>query len=96
MLSGLVEMRPEVPAVHWPAGRSVRGRSEQRAAAVRGDIESGGFDAPDMAAKGLIQRNLLPEPEPEVVGSQLRRRFAGAEPEPEAKRGLLARMFGRS
>lgn len=95
VLSGLVELRPEVPAVHWPAGRSVRGRSQQRAAAVREDIDSTGFDAPDMAAKGLIQRNLLPEPEPEVIGSQLRRRFALAEPEPASKRGLLARMFGR-
>ena len=88
VVTGMVEMRPEVICVH---------SSGARAAPVERRVE-----APAMAglsAADFIQRRPVEEEEVrEFSGSDLRRRIAASteEEEPvEERKGLLARLFGR-
>ncbi len=87
-IAGMVEMRPEVMAVHMRAGRVAEAVVERRSEAS----EMGG-----MAAADFIQRKPLEEVE-ELTGASLRRRFAASEPEVEEvaeKPGLFGRLLGR-
>jgi len=87
-IAGMVEMRPEVMAVHMTAVRVAEAVVERRSEMP----EMGGMSAVD-----LIQRKPLEEVE-ELTGSSLRRRFANSEPEVEEvaeKPGLFGRLFGR-
>jgi hypothetical protein len=85
-IAGMVEMRPEVVAIHTAAAPAA---AERRAGAT----EMG-----EMSAADFIQRKPLEEVE-ELTGAGLRRRFAGSAAEIEEaaeKPGLLGRLFGRA
>ncbi|MDE2596184.1 MAG: hypothetical protein KGL44_04820 [Sphingomonadales bacterium] len=97
VVSGLVDMRPAVVCAHMPKGRGGKRKpSRKKAVTLAHDApDEPAFDAPDMAAKGLIVRKAEEEERP-LTGTDLRRRLAAAEPAPEEpKRSLLARLFGR-
>jgi hypothetical protein len=94
VVSGLIDMRPEVVSVHWPIERKAPARVPVT------DVEESD-DAPILTRFNLIQRGkLVLDEDASPSGSLLRRRFeaagAGGEPEEEAAPpGLVRRMFGR-
>ena len=88
-IAGMVEMRPEVMAVHMTAVRAAEPVAERR---------SEGAELGMMSGVDLIQRKPFEEEAGELTGASLRRRFANSEPEIEEieeKPGLLGRLFRR-
>lgn len=87
VVAGMVDMRPELVAVHAAGGQ---------AAFVPRPVQAE-TDVADMSAAAFIKR--LPQEEvEELTGASLRRRFATSptgEGQVGAKRGLLGRLFGR-
>lgn len=85
VVSGMVEMRPEIIMVHGLGARTVE---RERESEVK--------PAAPMLAADFIQIRPIEE-EKELTGIDLRRRVieTGQEDEPAPKRGFLARMFGR-
>ncbi len=98
VVSGLIDMRPEVVSVHWPIERKAPARVPVIAS---DDKEEGEDDTPILTRFNLIQRGrLVLDEDTSPSGSLLRRRFeaagTGEEPEEEAAPpGLVRRMFGR-
>jgi hypothetical protein len=90
VVTGLVDMRPELVTVHTAAGADAAADQPERRAEPAPAMA-------EMSAGDFIQRK-PPEEVKELTGSDLRRRFVAAEPEEPAvpKKGLLARLFGRS
>ena len=96
VVAGMVDMRPGVVSVHLPPApaKAAKRRTKKNPVPV---LDGTAWDAPDMAAKGLIQRKPFEEEKP-LTGSDLRRRIAANDEvvaEEPPKRGLLARLFGR-
>lgn len=96
VISGLIDMRPEVVAVHWPVARMVLEQADEADSANPDCAE-----LPTLTRFNLIQRGrLLTEDEPqEPVGISLRRRVAVADAEAEAQfaegAGMMRRLLGR-
>lgn len=96
VISGLIDMRPEVVAVHWPVARMVPEQADEADSANPDCAE-----LPTLTRFNLIQRGrLLTEDEPpEPVGISLRRRVAVADAEAEAQfaegAGMMRRLLGR-
>lgn len=99
LVSGLIDMRPEVVSIHWPVERKAPARTPIETTDSEEEDESEG---PALTRFNLIQRGKLPIDE-EVIptGSLLRRRFeAASAPEPSEEEAeapsLMRRMFGRA
>lgn len=96
VVSGMVDMRPGVAAVHLPPRRAKR-----RQAAEATPEDTAADSAPDLSRLDLIRRKPAEAEPPPLPGSAIRRRVAAPAPEPQPepqtqpKRGLLARLFGR-
>jgi hypothetical protein len=97
VISGLIEMRPEVVAVHWPVVRQVPAASP----AVSEDYsEDENAELPVLARFNLIQRGrLVIDEDVSSAGSTLRRRIESAEADAiddvaEAP-GLMQRLLRR-
>ncbi|MFM5954382.1 MAG: hypothetical protein ACKOPE_08790 [Novosphingobium sp.] len=95
VISGLIDMRPEVVSLHWPVVRPV---AAELAPPEHAEADEG--RAPDLTRFNLIQRGrLVLEDDASPVGTTLRRRLeaseAKAEPEPEPAPRLVRRLFGR-
>ena len=85
VVAGTVEMRPEIVTVHGIGASTVE---KPREVEVR--------PAAPIIAADFIQVRAIEEIV-ELTGADLRRKVSetGQEDEPEAKRGLMARLFGR-
>ncbi len=85
VVAGTVEMRPEIVTVHGIGARTVE---KARVVEIRPA-------APIIAADFIQVRTV--EEVVELTGADLRRKVieTGQEDEPEAKRGMIARIFGR-
>lgn len=101
VISGLIDMRPEVVSVHWPVVREVPAArpapaAESEAGDEADDLFSGG---PSLTRFNLIQRGRLVVEQEDAAptGSVLRRRIeAAAEHEEEDESpGLMRRLLGR-
>ncbi len=100
VISGMIDIRPDAVAVHWPVVREV-----PRAAPVEPTDEDAADTAdygggPSLVRFNLIQRGrLVIEEDASPAGTALRRRIeANEEGEVEAEAeapGLMRRMFGR-
>lgn len=99
VVSGMVDMRPEVVSIHLPAGRGKRRRASGKKAATPPAPAEALGDAPDMSTLGLIRRKPAEAEQLPRPGSDIRRRLATAAPPPPPpppKRSFFARIFGRS
>lgn len=96
VISGMIDMRPEVVSVHWPVVRPA-----PVAAPVVADDEDEEEDdgQPTLTRFNLIQRGRLAiEEDDSPAGSHLRRRIETANEtleEAEEGRGLMRRLLGR-
>ena len=98
VISGLIDMRPEVVSVHWPVVQ----RAQVAAPAVSSEDadEAEDEDLPILARFNLIQRGrLVVEDDASPAGTSLRRRIESAEADAienvvEAP-GLMRRLLGR-
>lgn len=93
VISGLIDMRPEVVSVHWPVEHAVPAGGDA-------DAPQANPELPTLARFNLIQRGRLAVDDDayEPVGITLRRRFLGegqAAPEVEAPAGMMRRFLGR-
>ena len=100
IISGLIELRPEVVAVHWPVVREVP--STKEAAIDHDQVEDGAEEAeiatPNLTRFNLIQRGRLVVDEAEgPTGSVLRRRIESSEESADLAEapGLMRRLLGR-
>lgn len=99
VVSGLIDMRPEVVAAHWPIERKAPAKAPVDVAEEDEEDENEG---PALSRFNLIQRGKVPVEEDVIpTGSLLRRRFeaagaANAEEEEAEAPGLIRRMFGRA
>lgn len=96
VISGLIDMRPEVVAVHWPVVRA----APVAAPVVAEDNEAEDADLPVLSRFNLIQRGrLVMDEEDSPTGSLLRRRFETAEADAldavAESPGLMRRLLGR-
>lgn len=95
VISGMIDMRPEVVSVHWPVVRQV----PQKAPASARDAEDDD-PSPMLARFNLIQRGrLVLDDDVSPAGTMLRRRIESSEAEAiedgaEAP-GLMRRLLGR-
>ncbi len=99
VISGLIELRPEVVAVHWPVVRQVPVAKTPEA--VEQDDEAEGFEiaTPNLTRFNLIQRGrLVVDEDASPTGTVLRRRIEvseeGEDVAVEAP-GLMRRLLGR-
>lgn len=104
VVSGLIDMRPEVVSIHWPVVREVPVARPTPAAPAAGDDEAeeaSPFDGgPSLARLNLIQRGRLVVEQEDAAptGSVLRRRLETAneaETEEAEAPGLMRRLLGR-
>lgn len=100
VISGLIELRPEVVAVHWPVVRQVPSAKAPAAARdeAEDEIEEAESATPNLTRFNLIQRGRLIVDEAEgPTGSVLRRRIEVSEEsaEPAEAPGLMRRLLGR-
>ena len=104
VVSGLIDMRPEVVSIHWPVVREVPVARSAPAAPAAGDDEAeeaSPFDGgPSLARLNLIQRGRLVVEQEDAAptGSVLRRRLETAneaEAEEAEAPGLMRRLLGR-
>ncbi|MBN8500674.1 MAG: hypothetical protein J0M19_05940 [Sphingomonadales bacterium] len=101
VISGLIEMRPEVVSVHWPVVRSAP--AARPATGADDAAEADGEDAamPVLSRFNLIQRGrlVIDQEEDSPTGSLLRRRFENAEADAidavADSPGLMRRLLGR-
>ncbi len=98
VISGLIELRPEVVAVHWPVVREVPA-TKAAAAADDGEADEGECASPNLTRFNLIQRGRLVVDEAEgPTGRVLRRRIEVSEENAEVAEeapGLMRRLLGR-
>jgi hypothetical protein len=100
VISGLIELRPEVVAVHWPVVREVPAAKPPETSA-EDDEDAAAENAvatPNLMRFNLIQRGRLVEDEAEgPTGSVLRRRIESSEESAEVAEtpGLMRRLLGR-
>lgn len=100
VISGLIELRPEVVAVHWPVVRQVPSAKapEVNFADDEDEVEEEEETSSNLSRFNLIQRGRLVVDEAEgPTGSVLRRRIEVSEESaevPEAP-GLMRRLLGR-
>ena len=104
VVSGLIDMRPEVVSIHWPVVREVPVTRPAPAAPAAEDDEgeeASPFDGgPSLARLNLIQRGRLVVEQEDAAptGSVLRRRLETAneaETEEAEAPGLMRRLLGR-
>ncbi|NCU12011.1 MAG: hypothetical protein GXC70_07625 [Sphingomonadaceae bacterium] len=97
VISGLIDMRPEVVAVHWPLVRKVPMINLEDDVLAGEEAEEA---VPNLLRFNLIQRGrLVIEDESSPAGSSLRRRIETAEEAEETPAeegpGLMRRLLGR-
>jgi hypothetical protein len=99
VISGLIELRPEVVAVHWPVVRQVPASKSPEAAEQNDDAEEVESASPNLTRFNLIQRGRLVADEAEgPTGTVLRRRIEVSEENDDAAvevPGLMRRLLGR-
>lgn len=99
VISGLIELRPEVVAVHWPVVRQVPATKSPEAAEQNDDAEEVESASPNLTRFNLIQRGRLVADEAEgPTGTVLRRRIEVSEENDDAAvevPGLMRRLLGR-
>lgn len=97
VISGLIDMRPEVVAVHWPLVRPVPMIRPEDDVLAGEEAEQA---TPNLMRFNLIQRGrLVVDDDASPAGSSLRRRIETAEDHPDAEAeegpGLMRRLLGR-
>lgn len=100
VISGLIELRPEVVAVHWPVVRQVPSVKAPEADSEEADDEADEAESAtsNLTRFNLIQRGRLVVDEAEgPTGSVLRRRIESSEELAEVAEapGLMRRLLGR-
>lgn len=98
VISGLIELRPEVVAVHWPVVRQVPAAKAPEAVELDGDAEEIETASPNLTRFNLIQRGrFVADEEVSPTGSVLRRRIETSDAADEVAEapGLMRRLLGR-
>ena len=99
VISGLIDMRPEVVAVHWPVVRQIPTAKEPETALHDDEVEEFDSATPNLTRFNLIQRGrLVAEEDSSPTGTVLRHRIEISEDGEDAAAeapGLMRRLLGR-
>jgi hypothetical protein len=98
VISGLIEMRPEVVSVHWPVVRQVASTAPAAQSTDEDNEAEGEAASPNLTRFNLIQRGrFAAEEETSPTGSVLRRRIENSDLAEEVAEapGLMRRLLGR-